>query len=577
MSEENPQQWITAEVNEAHVDALATALAVPQPVARVLTARGLQDVDAATRFLNPRLSELSDPFLLSGMEAAVTRIWRAINAESRITVFGDYDADGITSTALLTLLLERLGATVDTYIPSRHEEGYGLTVKATENVLTSQEPELLITVDCGTQSNEAVAWAVERGVDVIVTDHHECAGTPPEDAVAVINPKLGGPDETRLLAGVGVVFKLCHGLIKQGNTDHPEAVEGIDLREYLDLVALGTVADVVPLLDENRTLVRYGLARIKQQPRCGLNALVRAAGVRTNVDCYHLGFLIGPRINAAGRLGSPAPALKLLLSQNPGKAKRLAGQLDAANRERKRIEERIITEANESLKTTFDADSVYGLVAAGDGWNIGTIGIVAARLCGRYKRPAVVISFDENGVGRGSCRSVDSVNMVAALEACSDLLVQFGGHKMAAGLTIKRDQLDTFCERFNTVCKEQAQPEDLVPTQVVDAWITLGEADADLLEAIKRMRPLGLGNPTPTWGARQCRIVGRPRVVGKNHLKMTLASGGSQLDAIAFGMGGRKLYDDAIDVLFHVQENNYMGRNAIQLNIKDFRPSAVIP
>ncbi len=573
MNNGDGRRWITIEADDETAEMLAAELTLPLPVARVLASRGLDTNETATEFLTPRLSGLDDPFELPDMRAAVKRIWQAVDAERRITVFGDYDADGVTSAALLVSILRRLGADVAFYVPNRREDGYGLTVEGVTKAIEQTSPDLIVSVDCGTNSGEAVSLAAERGVDVIVTDHHECTSTPPSDAVAVVNPKLGDSDDAKSLAGVGVAFKLCHGLIRHGNANESPAVAGVDLRDYLDFVALGTVADVVPLVGENRTLVRHGLGRINQSPRCGLQALIRAAGVRTEIDCYHLGFLLGPRINAAGRLGSAEPALDLLLSEDPGKAKRLAGQLDAANRERKRIEEQIIESAVEEVEASFDAETTSGVVVGSEGWHIGTIGIVAARLCGRYRRPSVVISFDADGIGRGSCRSVEPVSVVDALEACGDLLERCGGHKMAAGLTIKRENLDAFRERFNEACSEQASVADMAATYQVDSWITLGEADEALLAAIKRLRPLGIGNPTPTWAARQVRVVGRPRIVGNNHLKLTLASGGAQVDAIAFGMGDRELYSDGMDVLFHVQENNYMGRKSIQLNIKDFRPS----
>ncbi len=573
MSNDDGRRWITVDTDEENAAALAAELSLPLPVASVLVSRGLSDSEAATRFLNPRLSDLSDPFDLPDMRAAVDRVWQAIDAGERITVFGDYDADGVTSTALLVSVLRRLGAEPAFYVPCRQNDGYGLTLEGVVKAIEQTSPDLIVSVDCGTNSGEAVSLAVERGVEVIVTDHHECTQAPPTDAVAVVNPKLGDSEDAEVLAGVGVAFKLCHGLVKHGNAVENPVVEGLDLRDYLDLVALGTVADVVPLVGENRTLVRHGLGRIKQSARIGLQALIRVAGVRTEIDCYHLGFLIGPRINAAGRLGSAEPALELLLSDDVGKAKRLAGQLDAANRERRRIEEQIIESAVETVESRLDAQQEFGIVVGSEGWHVGTIGIVAARLCGRYRSPSVVISFDEDGLGRGSCRSVEPVSMIDALEACGDLLEQFGGHKMAAGLTVKQENVDAFRERFSEACRQQAGADELSAMYQVDAWITLGEADESLLAAVKTLRPLGIGNPTPTWGARQLRVVGRPRIVGKNHLKLTLASGGTQLDAIAFGMADRELYTDGMDVLFNVQENNYMGRQSIQLNIKDFRPS----
>ena len=568
------REWVDVEVDETCVSALASALSLSRPIARVLVSRGMTEVESATRFLNPRLSALSDPFAIAGMEPAVDRIWMALNAGSRITIFGDYDVDGVTSTALLTLVLRRLGATLDHFIPSRHGEGYGLTCQSIAKAIERNSPDLIITVDCGTNSSAAVALAAERGVDVIVTDHHECQGEGPEAAVAGVNPKLGSPEVAGMLSGVGVAFKLCHALAKRGSEKNYPVVQGLDLRDYLDLVAVGTVADLVPLVGENRTLVRHGLVCIKQRPRCGLLALIRVAGIRTDVDCYHLGFQLGPRINAVGRLDSAEPALQLLISEKPEDATRLAGQLDAANRDRKQIESQIAEQAVEDIEKTFDAHETFGIVVGREHWNVGTVGIVASRLCSRYKRPSVVIAFDDDGFGRGSCRSVGAINMVEALDACSELLDSHGGHKMAAGLSLKRDNFSAFCEQFNAACKKQAKPSDFISTYTVDAWITLGEADQNLIAAIGTLQPLGLGNPTPTWGARNVSIVGEPRVVGKNHLKMTLASGGTQLDAIAFGMADRDLYNGRIDVLFHVEENSYMGRTSVQLKIKDFRAAS---
>jgi len=571
MSTETPREWITVKTDEDAAIVLAGELSTPLPVARLLVSRGFTNVDAAGDFINPRLSNLGDPFDLDGVKDASERIWQAIQAKARITVFGDYDADGVTSTALLVQVLREIGAVVESYLPNRHDEGYGLSVDALTSAIEQTDPSLLITVDCGTNSCDAVTAALKRGIDVIITDHHECNGTPPKDAVAVVNPKLNGNDDTKTLAGVGVAFKLCHGLVKCGNEIDGAAVATLDLRNYLDLVALGTVADVVPLTGENRILVRHGLSKINKSPSCGLQALIRVAGVRTKIDCYHLGFLIGPRINAAGRLASADLAMRLLLSDNPGKAKRLAGQLDSANRERKMIEDRIIENAVAEVESTFDKDKTFGIVAAGDGWHIGTIGIVAARLCGRYKRPAIVISFDEDGMGRGSCRSIGSINIIEALNSCSNLLEKCGGHKMAAGLSIKRKNIKEFIKCFNDACQKQVKPADLIDKYYVDSWITLGEADETMLAAVDLLRPLGIGNQTPLWGAKNLSIVGRPRVVGKNHLKLTLANGGSQIDAIGFGMGDYDASEGNIDALFQVQENNYMGQKSIQLNLKEIR------
>lgn len=570
--EEDTAQWITIEVDEARARTLAGELSLPLPVAKVLVSRGIDCPAAAERFLNPRLSDLCDPFEMPGMREAVERIWRAIDAGERITVYGDYDCDGVTSTAMLMLVLGRLGAEVSSFLPRRLEDGYGFSIGALGKVIEETSPSLIVTADCGTRSNEAVADAAALGVDVIITDHHEGQKLTLPDAVALINPKLGGPTDVEPLAGVGVAFKLCHGLVKQALADGREVAGTVDLREYLDLVAIGTVADVVPLTGENRTLVRHGLARLNgSSARCGIQALVRVAGIRTRLDCYHLGFLIGPRLNAAGRLGSADVGLELLMTDDPARARRLAGQLDASNRERKRIEESIIEAAAAEIEAGFDPNNCFGLVTSRRGWHIGTIGIVAARLAGRFKRPAVVISIDEDGLGRASCRSVNSVNLVKVLDQCADLLVAYGGHNQAAGMSIREANIDAFRERFNAACQGLIHEEDFGLSHTVDAWISLNDADQALIESVDALRPLGLGNPTPIWGVKGVRILGQPKLVGSNHLKMTVTCGASQIDAIGFGMAGRKLGRTEHDLLFQVQQNNYMGRESIQLSLKDFR------
>ena len=567
------KRWVTSECDESAARGLGEKLKLPLPVARVLLARGFHHASDAESFLNPRLSNLSDPFRIPGMDIAVDRIHRAIAGGEKILVFGDYDVDGVTSTVLLKLVLEQGGGKVDWFIPSRKDDGYGLTPDAVASCIRDYSPAVIVTVDCGVTSREAVAVANDAGVDVIVTDHHEPGDVLP-DALAVINPKLGDDEATRMLAGVGVAFKLCHALVKRAIQRDDAGLKGLDLRPYLDLVAVGTVADVAPLMEENRILVRHGLERINQGARTGLAAIIRSAGIRTRIDCYHLGFQIGPRINAVGRLTSAAPAVELLLCQDAGAAVRLAGQLDAANRERKRIEEAVVVEAVEQVSEGALPEDLGGIVVAGEGWNVGTIGIVAARLCGRYHRPAVVITLGADGRGRGSCRSIEGVDVSDVLRTCEELLISCGGHKMAAGLVIEKASIEAFKKRFDKLCRESIDGSQLEPSQTVDAWIALDEADQSLLAAVESLRPLGLGNPTPTWGCRGVALVGKPRVVGTNHLKMVVASGGSQVDAIAFGMADRDLGNGTIDLLFQVQENNYMGRTGIQLNVKDFRPSA---
>jgi len=520
------------------------------------------------------LSEVGDPFLLPDMAPAVERVVRALRDRERIAVFGDYDADGVTSTALLSTVLIRMGGDVVGFLPSRFEDGYGLSGGALERCIEQHKPSVIITVDCGTNSVDSVVAAAQAGIDVIVTDHH----APAEEVakpLALINPMLSQDEPVRMLAGVGVAFKLCHALIKQARIDLPEAAEGVDLRDWLDLVALGTVADVALLRGENRILVRHGLVQLTRAGRAGVEALKNVAKVRGDVDAYHIGFVLGPRINAAGRLASGHTALDLLVSEDPDVCRTLAHELDDANKERREIEDDIRAAAEEQIDASFDPGEAFGLVAAGVDWHVGTIGIVASRLVAKYQRPAIVIGIDEEGHGRGSGRSVEGLNLVEMLDACEDLLEAHGGHAMAAGLNIRAENVEAFRERFNGLCAAQLKGTDLRPAQRVDAWISLGEVDRELYDQSLRLKPCGMGNPKPVWGARHVQVAGQPRRVGKEnaHLKLLLAAGRTQLDAIGFGLGPYELPEGPIDIVFEIAEDTYRGHGALQLILKDFAAS----
>lgn len=554
---------------------MAKALQLPLPVATVLVSRGHTEADASSRFLNPRLSDLSDPFQLPGMMAAVDRIWKCIDGQERVCIFGDYDVDGVCSSALLVNVLRELGLAIQTFVPDRLQEGYGLSVAALTRCLEQHRPNVIITVDCGTGSCEAVAAAAAAGVDVIVTDHHE----PSEgvaDALAVVNPKLGSSESAKSLAGVGVAFKLCHALVKAGMKAERPIIAQVDLRRHLDLVAVGTIADIVPLEGENRILARHGLARLNRFPRVGLSEILKVAGVTDDIDSYHIGFVIGPRLNAAGRLGDAGRALKLLLTEELETARALAQELDDTNRERRRIEQLIQADAQQQIDADFKADSTFGIVLGKEGWHQGTVGIVASRLCSRYFRPSVVIGFDKNGFGRGSCRSIPGFDLLEVLECCSEHLLTFGGHTMAAGLSLNIDHLEAFAEQFNRLCTERLAGREMRPVQKVDAWLQFGDTDWRLLEALDSLRPFGMGNPTPTWGVRGVSLAGPAKQVGKDarHWKLRLAQGGSVHEAVAFNMGQVPIPEGKIDVLFQARPNTYRGGNAIELHVQDLRPSA---
>ena len=573
--EASPKRWETTPVEADTARQIAGALGMPPAVARVLAGRGLSSPDAVRHFVDPRLGNLGDPFALPDMDRAVARIGRAVSSGERITVYGDYDVDGVTGTALLARVLACLGADVSTFLPHRLEEGYGLGEASLARCLAAHEPDLIVCVDCGTGAVEPVAAAARAGIDVVVTDHHEPRGEP-APACAVVNPKLGDDEDLAGLAGVGVAFKLCHALVKDGMQRGDARAAAIDLRLYLDLVALGTVADVVPLRGENRILVRHGLVHLEKSDYPGIAALKRVGGVKGGMNAYHIAFVLGPRLNAAGRLGDAERALELLMTADVGRADALAAELDLANRERKEIEDRILRAAELRIEASFDPSRDFGLVVSEPAWHVGTVGIVASRLCGAYHRPAIVIGADGNGRGKGSCRSIASLDLMGVLDGCADLLESYGGHAMAAGVTVAPEHVEALRERFNGLCRERLDGTDLRPVQRIDAWVnSLGEIDARLHEAVETLRPFGLGNPTPVLGAREVRLVEPARPVGRSgdHLKMTLASGGSKFDAIAFGLGRRAVGDGALDVAFSVEINEFRGRRALQLRVRDFRPA----
>jgi len=563
--------WETVSCDHEAADRLADETGLPTCLSRILVSRGIVTPEDANRFLRPRLSDLSDPFLLHGMTEAVEQIRRALDERTNIVVFGDYDADGVTATAILVNVLRRMGGLVDYFIPSRLEEGYGMSVDALQRCLEEKSPSLIVTVDCGSSSTEAVREAVSRGVAVVVTDHHEIDAEGPAPCT-VVNPKLGAPETAQHLCAAGVVFKLCHALLKRGIETAGDSVPQLDLREYLDLVAVGTIADVVPLVGENRTLARHGLIRLNETTSVGLKALAEVAGVG-GVECYHVAFMLAPRLNAAGRMARADAAVELLLDSNPSRAADLARQLDRANAERKETEVAVLDAAVRDVESRFDDAATFGIVAGDSGWHTGTVGIVASRLVERFDRPAVVIGFGEDGEGRGSCRSDGIVDILAVLEQCADVLTAFGGHKMAGGVTLDRDKLEEFRQRFNEGCRVVQNGVRGVRRTRVDAWVTLGEADDALLESLGLLGPFGMGNPTPVFGTRSVRFVGKPRIVGKNHLKGTVASAGAQMDVIGFRMGDRSVPEDAIDVLFKLGENTFRGRRSLQLRLKDLRGS----
>jgi len=562
--------WKTRECDHEAVLKLSKELGVPRIIAAILAGRGYGEEAAARNFLDARLSQLSDPFLLPDMDRAVDRIWAALDQGETIVIHGDYDADGVSSTALMVRVLSALGGRVIPFIPNRVDDGYGLSADTLKYCIETHHPGLLITVDCGTSSADAVRAATEAGVDVVITDHHE-AGEEIAPAMAVVNPKVGDHDSLRILAGVGVAFKLCHALLRKGRDENRDIAQDMDLRAHMDLVSIGTIADMVPLTGENRVLARYGLGVLDRTESAGLKALKEISGVRGTADTYHVGFLLGPRLNAAGRMGGAEKALELLLTDDAERGRNLAQELDGANRERQELEARIVEAAEKEIDDYFDPKKNFGLVLAREGWHPGVIGIVASRLVSRYRRPAVVIAMDEEGRGKGSCRSIEGFNLVEHLAECADLLEGFGGHAMAAGLEVSMANVDAFRDQFNRVAKAALESMDLRPVQSIDAWIELDEIDEELMSYMDRMKPFGFGNPTPVLAASRVRVMGEPRILKEKHLKMKVSSGNRMFEAIGFGLGGREVPQGPLKMAFQVTRNEYRGRTSLQLQIKDFQ------
>jgi single-stranded-DNA-specific exonuclease len=551
------KRWVIAQAEPALAETLADALYLSPSLAQVLVNRGYRDTVAAQKFLHPQLRDLHDPFELPDMSAAVARVLAAIEKRERIVIYGDYDVDGVTSSALLTSVLNAAGATVANFLPQRMDEGYGLSADGVARCLKEHKPDLLIAVDCGTSSVHEIADLKKHGVDVIVLDHHEPPAELP-NCVALVNPKRAADGEP--LASVGVSFKLVHALLKRDR----HLADKIDLREHLDLVAVGTVADIVPLTGENRILVKAGLERLPHTQRVGLRALMDIADVPDRVKPYHIGFRIGPRLNAAGRLADAMAALELLLTDNAARAGELAKLLDEHNAKRQQIEEHITTEA---LAMARESETDRVLVLANPGWHAGVIGIVASRVTQQFYRPTVIIGQD----GRGSCRSVSGFSIVEALAACAPVLQKFGGHEMAAGLSIEAKQITELRRRLNEHAARTLKDDNLRPRIHIDAVMRLDELDSGFFKQLERLEPCGQDNPEPVFAALDVRLRGTPRVVGKDHLKFAVTDGETTAEAIWWRMAEHQLPDGPMDVAFNADLNEYGGKQSVQLKVRDVR------
>ena len=531
-------------------------------VAEILVRRGFGSVEIARSFLDPRLASLSDPFLLPDMAAAVIRILCAIDANERIVLYGDYDVDGVSSLALLTRVLRAFGAEPTCFLPLRADEGYGLSTDGVARCLEEHTPDLLIAVDCGTSSVKEIAMLRAHDVDVIVVDHHECKADLPVCS-ALVNPKRSG--DFQYLCSVGLIFKLAHALLKR------RPLPGFDLRTHLDLVALGTVADLVPLVAENRVLVKRGLVQLADSRSVGIRALIEAAGLSSPFTPSDIGFGLGPRLNAAGRLGTAQDALELLLTDNPTRARTIAHGLDVQNRERRTVENEVLVAAEAQLAEWFQPGRDAAIVVGAADWHPGVVGIVASRVMRRYHRPVLVIGFDESGMGKGSGRSIAGLSLVEALGRCAPLLEKFGGHEMAAGLTLASARFVEFRDAFRAAARELLTDEQLAPRLHLDAELSLAEIGFPLLEQHGALQPFGMGNPEPVFVARGVALAGEPRVLKEKHLSLVFQQNGTKARAIWFNSATQERPCTPWDVAFTIERNEYQGVISAQMHVKAVR------
>ena len=522
------------------------------------------------RFLSPNLADIHDPFLLLGMEKAVSRLASALGNGETVCVYGDYDVDGITSVALLIDFFRKIGLSCFYHIPLRMEEGYGLSRDGIESV-AAQGARVIISVDCGITAVAEAELCGSLGIDLIITDHHMPGDTIPA-ACAVINPlQPGCPFPFKYLAGVGVAFNLMIALRtrlrEQGSF---AAGNEPNLREYLDLVALGTIADIVPLVDENRIFVKYGLSELTSSRRIGIQALKEVAGVKEEVSCGAVGFRLAPRLNAAGRLEDAALGVELLLCGDRQKANAMAAELDAGNTERQSLEQAILEDALLMVKNDPSLGKRKSIVLASEAWHPGVIGIVASRIVDIFHRPTILIALQE-GNGRGSGRSIPRFHLHDALNACSEHLVKFGGHKYAAGLSIDESTLEAFVKSFDEVADGLLSPDDLVPELSVDMVLKPEDVTQELVEAVDALAPFGMGNPEPIFMLEGVRVADL-RVLKERHLKLRLTAGKQSMEAIGFNMAEGREIPEVVTVAFSLQINEWNGRKSVQLKLRDLKP-----
>lgn len=560
------KKWNVAQYDKTAAAAVAAECGVNEFAALVLNARGLQTVADVSAFLDMR-PQLSDPWLLKDMDKAVDRIRLAIERGEKITVFGDYDADGVTATALLFSYLEMIGADVYAYIPSRMNEGYGLSDAVCRRI-AEDGTKLIVTVDNGIGAIAEAELLKTLGVDLVVTDHHR-AGEKLPDCCAVVDPwRADDESPFKELAGVGVALKLAAAL-EDGDYDAL-------LDDYADIVAIGTVADIVPLMRENRLIVLAGLANMNSYSRCGIEALRRVAGsAEKELNSLGIAFTLAPRINAAGRMGSAWQALQLLLTEDPFEAERLAKEIDRANAERQETESTIFVQVEEYLDAHPEQRNDRVLVVDGKDWHAGVIGIVASRLVERYGRPAIVITHESDGTAKGSGRSIDGFSLYEALTYAGDTLLQFGGHTLAAGFSVAPENIGVFRQKINEYA---AKTGDVFPSVTIDCRLNPAHISVAILDALQDLEPFGAGNPAPLFGLFGMEIESIKGMGNNRHLRLMLSRNGAHITAVQFGVSPDDFAykkGDLVDLAVRIDKNIYMGETRVSVQIRDIRPAGI--
>ena len=560
------KKWQVYEADENRISELIDKYNLNKLLATILVNRGITEEADIRLFLEPTRNDFHDPFLITDMKIAVDRIIKAIENKENVTIYGDYDVDGITSITVLKSFLQDRGLEVSSYIPNRLDEGYGLNKDAIDKIV-EQKCDLMITVDCGISAINEIEYANSLGIETIITDHHEPGNELPKAMAVIDNKRKDSTYPFRELAGVGIVFKLIQALgIQLGLKEEAYL-------KYLDIVCVGTISDIVPLVDENRVIAKLGLMLIKQTKNIGLKSIINSSGY-TKIDSNTISFGVAPRVNACGRMGKAEEALELFLSQNINEVNELTKKLNEHNRERQETEKAIFENAIAMIEKE-KLNEKKAIIVGGENWHHGVIGIVSSKITDMYFKPSILLSFEEDGIGKGSGRSIPGFDLHDALMKCLDTIDKFGGHSMAVGISIKRENLEKFKEEFEKIATEN-HIDEIIPIINIDAKINLGDINKEMVESLKQLEPFGEGNKMPIFAFKDLKIDSIRALSEGKHLKLTLKESNYQINAIGFNLGylaEEYRIGDKVDVAGVLEINTFGGTYNLQINIKDIMKS----